>query len=139
MVTLSGSPAIKVLEDEIASVENAQDPTRNQIAELEAQLIEGQQIIARNRAAIALLTGRTPLPTAPSRRSSSRSPGTPPEARAAAILTFVKAQSGGTTAKAIAEDLEISTNTLNQTLAPMLAAGALRSEGERRGRKIFAA
>lgn len=112
---------------------------RKQIAQLEAQLIEGQQIIARNRAAIALLTGRTPLPTALSRRSS-RSPGTPPEARESAILTFVKSQSDvGTTAKAISDELGISTNTLNQTLTPMLATGALRSEGERRGRKIFAA
>jgi hypothetical protein len=133
----NGHPAIKALEDEIAAIEKAQDPTRKKIAELQSQLVEGQQVIARNRAAISLITGKTAPPAGPTRRSSRRSPGTPPEERESAIVSFVQSQPSGTTAKAISDALGISTNTLSQTLAPMFESGTLRSEGQRRGRRIL--
>lgn len=79
--------------------------------------------------------GRSSTPSGS--RRAPRSPGTPAEDREAAIIAFIAQHPEGTTAKALADELGISSNTLNQTLAPMLETGSVRSEGERRGRKLL--
>src|SRR4051812_1943890 len=68
MATQTGSPAIKALEDEIASIEKAQQPTREKIRELENELVEGQAIIARNRAAFDVLNGNVAVASGAPRR-----------------------------------------------------------------------
>jgi len=130
----TGSPAIKALEDEIAAVEKAQEPTQKQIAELQAALVEGQEIVARNRAAIDVLTGKTSV-RAPSRarapRAQSRS-----EDREMAIAQALPG-SEGMNGTELAELLGVTPTTARKTLEAMVEAGTIKRTGSRRGTKYF--
>jgi uncharacterized coiled-coil protein SlyX len=132
----NGHPAIKALEDEIAAVEKAQAPTRAQIAELESQLTEGQQIIARNRAAIDVLSGNVSFASAAPRTRARRSSGglTASQIDDNAIVSVVGAhQPVG--ASAIGAEVGASGNALSLKLRAMVEAGVLSKQGERRATK----
>lgn len=133
MAKSNGHPAIKALEDEIAAVEKAQQPTRNQLAELEAQLVEGQQIIARNRAAIDVLNGNVSVASGPPRRRSSGA-RTASQIDENAIVTFIGAhQPVG--ASQIGQHVGASGNPLSMKLKSMVESGVLTKQGERRATK----
>jgi uncharacterized coiled-coil protein SlyX len=137
MAKTNGHPAIKALEDEIAAVEKAQQPTRDQIAELEAQLVEGQQIIARNRAAIDVLNGNVSIASGAPRTRARRSSGTGltvSQIDENAIVTFVGAhQRVG--ASQIGQHVGASGNALSLKLRAMVESGVLTKQGERRATK----
>ena len=138
----NGSPAIKALNDEIAAVEKAQAPTQKQIAELEAQLTEGAEIIARNRAAIDLLTGKTRV-SSPARSRASRGPRAPQasagEREHAVTAALAENASEGLNGTQLAELLGVSPATARSTLEAMVEAGTIKRTGERRGTKYFPA
>ena len=133
----NGSPAIKALEDEIAAIEKAQDPTRKQIAELEAQLVEGQQIIARNRAAIDLLTGKTRVGAAP--RASRGTRASSAEGREDKIIAALGQKPDGMNGTELAEAIGASPATARKVLDAMVEAGTIKRTGERRGTKYLPA
>lgn len=136
--------ATKTLDYE-SIINDATEKLEKRFAEIQEELVplrteEREVAEAIHRIVGSYPAGYSARPTAASRqqRTSQRSaPGTPAEDREAAVLSFVQSQDGGTTAKAIADALGITTNTLKTVLDPMLETGALRSEGERRGRKIM--
>ena len=137
MAKTNGHPAIKALEDEIAAVEKVQEPTRDQIAALEAQLVEGQQIIARNRAAIDVLNGNVSVASGAARTRARRSSGgglTASQIDDRAIVTFVGAhQPVG--AMQIGQEVGASGNPLSLKLKSMVENGVLTKQGERRATK----
>ena len=140
----SGSPAIKALEDEIAAIEKAQQPTRDQIRELESQLVEGQQIIARNRAAIDVLSGNVAVASGSGGRRSGG--GAARQSRGGSgrltasqisedrIVEFVRSnQPVG--AAAIGDHVGASGNALSVKLRAMVDKGRLSKQGEKRATK----
>lgn len=139
---MAGSPAIKALEDEIAAVEKSQEPTRKQIAELQGQLIEGQDIIARNRAALDILNGRTRVgSTTPSRATRGpRAPQASEGERAAAVMAaLAQNASDGLNGTELAEIMGVSPATARKALDGMIEAGTIKRTGEKRGTKYFPA
>ena len=138
MPASSGSPAIKALEDEIAAIEKAQEPTRKKIAELEAELVEGREIIARNRQAIAILTGKTPVTTGQRRVGRTRSTGSP-EDREAKIVEIIKGGPQGLNGSDIAGLLGTSPATARKALDELVSAGKIKRTGEKRGTKYLPA
>jgi uncharacterized coiled-coil protein SlyX len=137
MAKTEGHPAIVALESEIAAVEKAQAPTRAQIAELEGQLTEGQQIIARNRAAIDVLSGNVTIASAAPRTRARRSSGTGLTASQIderAVVDFIGAnQPIG--ASPIGQHVGASGNALSLKLRAMVESGVLTKQGERRATK----
>lgn len=128
--------AIKALEAEISEVEQEQEPTRVQIAELTAKLSEGDETIRRNRAAIALLNGETPMP-APSRTRARRSL---PSANGSAAFEVSKDRvvdylGGNPNAKAaeIADAIGTGGPALTKALREMMDEGIVTKTGEKRG------
>lgn len=130
--------AITALETEIAETEQAQEPAREQIATLQAQLTAGDETIARNRAAIALLRGETPLtpaaggsrrPTRPRAASTSASPSLVSRDR---VIDFLGAN-GRSKAQDITAALGIGGPALTKELGAMAEEGLIVKEGERRG------
>ncbi len=137
-----GSAAIVALEQEIAAIEKAQEPTQQKIRELQAQLIEGANIIARNRAAIDILNGKTPVSSqAPSRaRRGARAPQASSEEREHAITAaLAQNASDGLNGTELAEAMGVSPATARKTLDGMVTAGTIKKTGERRGTKYFPA
>lgn len=134
MATKDTHPAIRAMEDEIAAIEKQQEPTRKQIAELEAQLVEGQQIIARNRAAIDVLNGNVALGTTatPTRRRRSSSGGVTASQIDERRIIDTVAANGWTKANVIAEAVGVSGNPLSLKLRAMVEDGKLKRRGERR-------
>lgn len=143
MAASNGSPAIKALEDESAAIEKAQEPTRKKIAELEAELVEGQAIIARNRQAIAILTGKMPVAVSGQRRagrSRSKAELTADAGdREAKILEIVGGTPQGLNGSQIAERLGTSPATARKALEELVSAGTIKRTGEKRGTKYLPA
>jgi hypothetical protein len=147
---MSDHPAIKALEDEIAAVEKAQQPTHDAIAKIEAdaraavakrqaELREGEAVIARNRAAIDVLNGNVTV-ASPGRRSGRRTPSGPTASQIdeSAILRFVKSN-GPVGASEIGRHVGASGNPLSTKLKRMSDDGKLTYRGERRQRVYSAA
>lgn len=135
MAKSNGHPAIKALDDEIAAVEKAQQPTRDKISALEAELVEGQQIIARNRAAIDVLNGNVSLASGAPRARRGRGAGpTASQIDQNAVVTFVGAhQPVG--ASQIGAHVGASGNPLSMKLKSLVDNGVLTKQGERRATK----
>lgn len=142
MVASTSSPAIKALEDEIAAVEKAQQPTRKKIADLEAELVEGEQIIARNRQALAILTGKTPVAVSarnPARSRSKAQLSADSEGREHRIIEVLGQNPDGMTGKALSETLGVAYQTAKKNLDVLVEAGTIKRTGEKRGTKYLPA
>lgn len=131
--------AITALETEIAETEKAQTPTRETIAELQAQLTAGDETIKRNRAAIALLRGETPIPANGRRPTRARPAGSSPanadtEATRQRIVDHLGAN-GVSRAVDITDAIGIGGPALSKVLKAMVEDGTLTSEGVKRGTK----
>lgn len=133
--------AVEALEDEIASIENRQGPTREKIAALQAELADDDAIVTRNRAAISLLKGEMPL--LPSGRAAYRtrasraattSTGSTADVSRDRVVDFLGAN-GESTALSIGEGIGISGPPLTKALKAMVEDGALTKTGEKRGTK----
>ena len=149
MASSGGSPAIKALEDEISAIQKAQEPTRAKIIAiheeaatkanaLEAELDEGAAIIARNRAAIDLLTGKTRIGSAPRARRSPRS-SVSAEGREDKIVEVLGQNPDGMNGVQLAEAIGVSAATARKTLDAMVAAKTIERTGEKRGTKYLPA
>lgn len=81
----------------------------------------------------------SPPSTSRSRTSQSRSRSTmSEEERTAAILEYLGDQPEGMTGKAVADHIGVSTQTADKTIRALIEAGQIRSQGERRQRRLFA-
>lgn len=71
-------------------------------------------------------------------RTSSTNGKVPAGEREAKALDFIKSHPDGTTNVAVAEALGVANGTASKVVASLLDSGAIRAEGERAGRKLFA-
>lgn len=150
---MAESPAIKALEDEIAAIEKAQQPTQDaiqkvkddaaaEVARLTSELTDGQGVIDRNRAAIALLEGKTPFASSSGKRAlrSSNPNAVPADQREEVALKAIRdGGAGGVNGTVVRQALGVSEQTSAKTIRSLLDSGKVKSQGERRSRKLIAA
>jgi predicted HTH transcriptional regulator len=119
----NGSPAIKALREEIAAIEKAQQPTHDKIAALQQELEEGQAIIARNEAAIAVLEGNV---TIASPRSATRTPsGRSPRGSVTDAIMRTVGERPGVSAAEVANVTGAKKQTVTSALQKLAADGRL--------------
>ena len=128
------------LEKDWSELQNALKPLREAEDAIARAIHEavGQFPSDYNGAAARVAARSTPARSTASTGTRTRSTMSEEE-REGAAMEFIAANPEGVNAKQVAEQVGVSTATMTKTINSLLESGRIRSEGERRARKLLPA
>ena len=116
-------------------IEETRERFEQRKAELEQELAEPLQELRELDRMLAMLGGQPVItPRAPTRRTGSRDNESE---RAAKIVQLVQSNPGQHGFKTLADAIGVSTATATKTAKALIDSGQIRSEGEKRGLRLF--
>lgn len=126
------NPVVVAIQARMTEIQTAQQPTRDQIAALQASLSDGAAELDRLQTALDAINGKVPT-AAPARVTARRSTsGMSTEERQAAAAAFVNASGAeGVTGKAVADHLGVSPATIAKDLTELVDSGKIKHNGKK--------